>query len=164
MRKLAILALIALEIAVCSCGTHTPNTTTTTSAGGNWQAVILGGIGQAGALDFVTTFSVGTGGGGLDITQFSFLTSGVCFATGESESGSATLVTDSSNAVTGTMTYTVTGISTGSTLTLDGTTVTGTSNAGKLTGGVVTGTWSLTSSTSGCTSGTGTFTLTQTST
>ena len=165
MRKLFILALIALEIAVGGCGTHTPNTTVTTSAGGNWQAILLGGQGQSGTLDFVTAFTVGTGGGTLDIASFSFLTAGVCFANGESESGSATLVTDSSNNVTGTMSYTVTGTSTGVTLTLDGTAVTGTSNAGKLTGGVVTGTWSLTSSASGCTSvQAGTFTLTQTST
>jgi hypothetical protein len=164
MKKLAVLALMALEILVCSCGTSTNATTTpTTSAGGKWQAVMSGGVGQAGALDFVTAFTVASGGGTLDITAFSFLTTGSCFNT-VTESGSATLVTDSSNAVTGTMSYSVNGTATGSTLILTGTTVTGTSNNGVLTGGVVTGTWQLTSSATGCTSGQGTFTMTQSST
>ena len=168
MKKLAVLALIALEILVCSCGTSTKTTTQpTTSAGGKWQAVMSGGVAQTGALDFVTAFTVGSGGGALDITAFSFLTTGSCFSTTVTENGSATLVTDSSNAVTGTLNYSVSGADLGSTLTLTGTTVTGTSNNGVLTGGVVTGTWSLSSSATGCitTGGTsGTFTMTQSST
>jgi len=163
MKKLAVLALLALEMMVSGCGTTTNGTTTTTtSASGKWQAVMAGGDGQAGALNFVTAFTVGSGGGNLDITSFSFLTTGPCFGATVAESGSATLVTSSTNAVTGTLSYSVSdATSTGSVLILDGTTVTGTSSSGTLHGGVVTGTWNLTGP-SGCTGG-GTFTMTQTS-
>jgi hypothetical protein len=168
MKKLAVLALMALEILVSSCGTSTKTTTTpTTSAGGKWQAVMSGGAGQGGTVDFVTAFTVASGGGPLNITAFSFLTTGVCFVSGETESGSATLVTDSTNAVTGTLTYTVTsGTPAGNTLILTGITVTGTSNNGVLTGGVVTGTWTLTGGQgdSSCAVPSGTFTMTQSST
>lgn len=168
MKKLAILALLALEVVVCSCGNSSNNsTTTTTSAGGNWQAVLVGGAGQAGAVDFVTTFSVGAGGGSLDITAFSFLTSNLCFQSGPTESGTATLTTDSSNNVTGTLSFTVnSGTPAGNTLTLNGDTVTGISNSGKLTGGKVTGTWTLSGGQGdpSCSVTNGTFTLTQSST
>ena len=165
MKKLAILALLALEVAVCSCGNSSNTSTTpTTSASGNWQAVLVGGAGQGGTLDFVTTFSVGSGGGALDITALSFLTSNLCFQSGQTASGNATLTTDSSNNVTGTLTLTVnSGTPAGNTLTLNGDTVTGTSNGGKLTGGKITGTWSLTGGQgdASCSVTNGTFTLTQ---
>jgi hypothetical protein len=167
MKKLAILALVALEILVCSCGNSTSTTTTpTTSASGKWQAVMSGGVGQGGTVDFVTAFTAASGGGPLDITAFSFLTTGACFVSGETESGSATLVTDSTNHVTGTLSYTVTsGTPAGNTLILTGTTVTGTSNNGALTGGVVTGTWQLNGGQGDatCTVPSGTFTMTQSS-
>src|SRR5690242_12948348 len=141
MKKLAILALLALEVVVCGCGNSSNSTTTTPpSAGGKWQAVLVGGAGQASATDFVTAFTVGSGGGSLTITAFSFLNTNACFVSGETQSGSATLTTDSSNAVTGTLTYTVTsGSPAGNVLTLNGDTLTGTSSNGSLTGGKVTG-------------------------
>jgi len=158
MKKLAILAIVALQVAVCGCGKTSTNAAQnpTTSVNGTWEAILSGGDGQAGVLNFVTQFNVGTEGGTLDITSFSFLTSGPCFSSVK-ENGSASLNTSSTNQVTGTMSYTVTGG--GSTLILDGTTVTGTSNNGTLTGGAVSGTWSL-SGGSGCT-GSGTFILCQ---
>jgi hypothetical protein len=99
----------------------------------------------------VTALSV-TNSGPLDITGFGFINAGACFANGtngSTQTGSATLVTSSTNAVTGTMTYTVQSVTpAGNTLTLNGN-VTGTSNGttgttGTLSGGVVAGTWSLT--------------------
>ncbi len=158
MKKLAILALLALEVAVCGCGNTSTNAAQvpTTSANGTWEAILSGGEGQAGVLNFVTQFNVGEGGGTLDITSFSFLTAGPCF-TNVTENGSAVLTTSSTNQVTGTLSYTVTGG--GSTLTLDGTAVTGTSNKGVLSGGAVSGTWTLSGGT-GCT-GSGTFIMCQ---
>ncbi len=160
MKKLVLLALLALELAVCGCGnsTNASNVPTTASSSSNWEAILSGGAAQAGVLNFVTTFSVGTGGGTLDITYFSFLTSGPCFGT-QTENGSAVFTTSSTNQVTGTLTYTVTGTSTSSVLTLNGDTVKGTSNNGTLQSGAVSGTWTLTGPT-GC-SGSGSFILCQ---
>jgi hypothetical protein len=163
MKKLAILALLALEIIVCSCGNSTTTTTTQTSAGGKWQVVMLGGTGQSSALDFITSFTVGSGGGTLSVTTLSFLNTQACFVSNATASGSAVLTTDSSNNVTGTLTYSVvSGVPAGNTLTLDGTAVTGTASSGALSGGKVTGNWTLTGAAgdSSCTGG-GTFTMTQ---
>lgn len=154
MKKIAILVLLALGVAVSSCGTTPPTTTTTTSTSGNWEALITGGIGAASQLNFVTAFSVTntTGGGNqpLDITGFGFINAGMCFVSGEIESGSANLITSSTDQITGTMSYTVkSGTPSGNTLTLTGTNVYGTytgttTTSGNLTDGVVTGTWKLT--------------------
>ncbi len=164
MKKLAILALLALEITLGGCGnSSSTSTTTTTSASGKWQAVLVGGSGESSALSFVATFSVGSGGGTLDITGFSFLNTQACFVSGETETGSATLNTDSSNNVTGSLSFTVqSGSPAGNALTLNGDTVTGTSSSGKLSGGKVTGTWTLTGGAGDATCvGSGTFTMTQ---
>lgn len=146
MKKFAILALVAMEIMVCACGTSTNSTTPiiTTSASGNWQASLVGGRGQSGALNFNTTFSVGQGGGTLSFSALTFLTTNSCFVSSQTVSGNAVLTTDTSNNVTGTLNITVnSGTPSGNTLTLTGTTVTGTSNNGVLTNGKVTGTWTL---------------------
>ena len=167
MKKLAALVLLALECMVCACGNSAQSTTLpTTSASGNWQAILLGGHGSAGAINFDTTFIVDPGGGTLNIDTVAFYTTsaGSCFVSGQSASGSAVLVTSASNVVTGTMTLTVaSGVPAGNTLTLDGTSVTGTSNNLVLNSGVVTGTWTLTGGQgdASCT-GAGTFTMTQT--
>jgi len=161
MRKLAILVLLAVELAVGGCGNSTSTTTTTTDASGNWEAQLTGGTGEASLLNFTTAFTVNNSGP-LSITGFSFINTGTCFVSGETESGNATLATDSTNAVTGTLTYTVqSGTPAGNTLTLTGN-VTGTNSSNALTGGAVTGTWSLTGGT-GCT-GTGNFTMCQNAT
>lgn len=152
MKKLAILMLLALEIAVSGCGTNTtPTTTINTSTTGNWEAQLTGGIGPASLLNFVTTFTV-YNSGPLNITGFSFFNAGSCFATGvntTTETGSITnLFTGSTGAVTGTLNFAVTSTTTGSVLTLTNGQLTGTSNGttttnGTLSQGVVVGNWSL---------------------
>lgn len=160
MKKLAILALL-LELAVCGCGNNTTTTTTTTSATGNWEAQLTGGTGQASLLNFVTAFSV-TNSGPLNITGFGFINAGSCFVSGATETGTADITTDSTNAVTGTLSYTVqSGSPAGNTLTLTGN-VTGTASNDALTSGAVVGTWTLTGG-NGCT-GTGDFTMCQNTT
>src|SRR3954447_10377917 len=121
MKKLALVALLALELAVFGCGTSgAPSTTTNTQATGSWEAQMTGGTEQASLLNFVTTFNV-TNSGPLDITGFGFFNSGACFATGskaETATGSASFTTSSTNTVTGTLNLTVTSATTGSVLTL----------------------------------------------
>ena len=154
MKKLAILALLALELAVCGCGKSPPKNSTTTTAGGNWEALLSGGKGAASELNFVTTFTVtdttGANNQPLKITGFSFFNAGACFANGASastETGNATLNTSATNQVTGTLSFTVTSPA-GNVLSLSGN-LTGTSNGtttttGTLSSGVVSGTWTLT--------------------
>jgi len=155
MKKLAILALLALELAVFGCGSSTPKNSTTTTANGNWESLLNGGVGSASQLNFVTTFTVtdttGVSNQPLNITGFSFINAGACFANGvgaATESGNATLNTSGTNAVTGTLNFTVTSVTPpGNTLSLIGN-LTGTSNGtttttGTLSSGVVSGTWTL---------------------
>jgi hypothetical protein len=147
MKKAVIVALLALELTVSGCG-HSSSTTTTTTASGDWEAQLTGGTGDASLLNFVTAFTVtntsGVSNQALNITGFSFINAGACFVSGETESGSATLTTSSTNQVTGTMTFTVkSGTPPGNTLMLTGD-VTGTQSGNSLTGGVVSGTWQLT--------------------
>ena len=171
MKKLAILALLALELGVCGCGNGTPKNSTTTTANGNWEALLSGGTGAASELNFVTTFTVtdttGANNQPLDVTAFSFFNAGACFANGTDTStwaGNATLNTSGTNQVTGTLTFTVVSRTpAGNTLSLTGS-LTGTSNGtttttGTLSNGVVSGTWTLSGS-SGCTGG-GTFIMCQ---
>lgn len=157
MKKLALLVLL-LELAVCGCGNNNTTTTTTTSATGNWEAQLTGGTGPASLLNFVTAFSV-TNSGPLNITGFGFINAGSCFVSGATETGTADITTDSTNAVTGTLSYSVqSGSPSGNVLTLTGN-VTGTASNNALTGGAVVGTWTLTGS-NDCT-GTGDFTMCQ---
>ncbi len=171
MKKLAILALLGLGMWLSSCASNTVAPAPSTGAGGNWEARLVGGVGPASLLDFVSNFSVGGGGGGLTINSFSFFNSNAssCFLTVSGESGNAMLNTTASGQVTGTLSYTVTSASpAGSTLSLTSYqngltgTSTGTSGNTALRNGVVLGTWTLSSSTdtTGC-SGTGTFVLCQ---
>ena len=174
MKKLALLALLALELAVCGCGTSgAPSNTTNTQATGNWEAQLTGGTEQASLLNFVTTFTV-TNSGPLSVTGFGFFNAGSCFATGtnaETVTGNASFTTSSTNKVTGTLTLTVTSATNGSVLTL-GTpapaTLTGTSNGttsttGSLSNGIVVGQWSLSpgSNVTGCNSASGNFIMCQ---
>ncbi len=157
MKKLAFLIGLALELAVCGCGTHTiANTTPSTTTSGSWEAELTGGTDQASLLNFVTTFSLNNNNtitsGPLTITGFSFINAGKCFANGidaTTQSGTATLVTSSADQVTGSLSFKVLSITpSGNTLSMSGS-LTGTSNgtvttAGTLSNGVVVGTWSLT--------------------
>lgn len=170
MKKLAILIALALQIAVCACGTS-PNTNpvNNTTASGNWEAVLTGGTEQASLLNFVVTFNV-ENNGPLDITGFGFFNAGACFATGlnvQTYSGTANFTTGNAGTVTGTLDLTVNSTTNSSVLTLTGN-LTGTSNAtstttGALSNGVVVGTWTLSpgASSPGCNSGSGSFVMCQ---
>jgi hypothetical protein len=152
MKEVAILLLVALMLN--GCGSSTP--TTQTAASGVWSADLPGGSGEASGFSFTTQFTV-NGDGSLSITYFQFLTDGTCFpVSGGTQTGSMVLTTNTStNAVTGTFTYTVQ--SGGNTLTLNGT-VTGTASATTLSGGSITGAWSVTG---GCNATGESFTMTQ---
>jgi hypothetical protein len=149
MKKFAIPTLVALALVISGCGSG-PSTTSNTSAGGNWEAQLIGGTGDASLLNFVTAFSV-TNSGPLDFTGFSFINAGACFEAGISalsETGTANFTTSSTGAVTGQLTLTVTSSTTGSTLTFVNGSLTGTSSGttttnGTLSNGVVAGQWTL---------------------
>jgi len=153
MKKFAILAVLALQLAVGGCG-NTPTNTVTTTTSGNWEAQLIGGTGPTSQLNFVVAFNVtdttGTANKPLDITGVGFFNAGPCFTTGnnsETASGTATLVTNSAGQVTGTLKMIITSSTSGSVLTLNGN-VTGNSNGtttttGTLTNGVVTGNWTI---------------------
>jgi hypothetical protein len=174
MNKIALVALLALELAVCGCGTSgAPSNVTNTQATGNWEAQLTGGTEQASLLNFVTTFTV-TNSGPLDVTGFGFFNAGSCFTTGtnaETLAGNASFTTSSTNTVTGTLTLTVTSTTTGSVLTLGtptAATLTGTSNGtttttGTLSNGIVVGQWSLSpgNGATGCNAGSGSFIMCQ---
>jgi hypothetical protein len=146
MKEVASLLLVALMLNGCSSTRNVANTT----ASGSWQAQTSGGTGpDASGFSFITNFTI-DGSGNLGITFFQFINTGPCFVSGQSENGTLIVTTNSSNVVTGTLTFTVTsGTPSGNTLTLNGTE----------SGNTITGTWQVAGS-SDCTS-TGTFTMTQ---
>ncbi len=175
MKKLAILMVLALELAVCGCGTTPPSPVTNTQTIGNWEAQMIGGTGAASKLNFVTAFNV-TNGGPLSDVVVGFYNAGACFSTGENVqtgSGTASFTTNTStDQVTGSLTFIVTSLTPqGNVLTLTSYQggLTGTSNGtssttGTLSNGIVVGTWGLTGP---CTDGatpppSGTFTMCQT--
>jgi hypothetical protein len=170
MKKLAILIVLALQLAVSGCGSsNNTSTETNTSTTGNWEAQLIGGTQQASQINFVVAFSV-TNSGPLDITGFSFINAGSCFANGvngSTETGNANFTTASTGAVTGTLNLTVNSTTpAGNSLTLTGD-LTGTSSAtagtaGTLSNGIVIGTWMLTGGQGdpSCT-GSGTFVMCQ---
>lgn len=169
MKKFAILAMLALELAICGCGTTPPKNSVTTTTSGNWEAQLIGGTGPSSLLNFVTSFSVTTFTGqsnqSLDITGFGFFNSGPCFVLGDqqqTESGNAILNTASTGQVTGSLNYTINSTTNSNVLLLTTNPssgpaggVSGTSNGtttttGTLTNGVVWGSWTLTSTDPTC--------------
>lgn len=171
MKKLlTMLVVLALEFAVCACGSS-PNTSTVnnTATTGDWEAQLTGGTAQASLLNFVVAFSV-TNSGPLNINGISFFNQSSCFDTAlnaETESGTASFTTSNAGQVTGTLSLTITSKDNGSVLALTGQ-LTGTSNGttttvGSLTKGVVVGTWTLTpgASASTCNAGSGNFVMCQ---
>jgi len=173
MKKLAILLVLALELAVCGCGTTPPNPVITTSINGLWEARMFGGTGEASELGFTTTL-IPEQSGPLNISTFAFFNQGTCFDNGlneENVSGSADFTTNpGTDLVTGSLKLTVTSVNpSGNTLTLispEGG-LTGMSNGtitttGTLTDGVAVGTWTLSnSSNNAACQGTGTFIMCQ---
>ncbi len=155
MRNLAILGLVAMELAVMGCGSSKNSPTSTTQAAtGLWESALIGTDAGVGVFNFTTSFTIG-GDGSLSVTYFSFLTTGPCFAlTGDTTSGSLTGTTTGTNA-TGNFQFSVQ--SNGNTLALTGAATGTTDSSGNTTWTSITGTWTLTGGTS-CT-GTGTFTM-----
>jgi len=145
MRKRVVGILLAVPLVLSACGSNS-STTATTTASGTWQADIMGGAGEAGALSFITSFSIGSGGA-LSVSSIQFINVQTCFASDATASGTLVVTTGTNNVVTGTLSFQV--VSGGSTLSLSGTE----------NGTTITGTWTLTGGT-GCT-GSGTFTMTQ---
>jgi len=162
MKEVAVFLLLALMLNGCSSSPSVQ-----AAASGGWQAELLGGIGPASGLSFITQFSVG-GNGALSVSNFQFLTQidGGCFPVTVTTTPTGTLdVTyNAADQVTGTFSFTV--VSGGNTLTLTSTSVTGTFNANTntpLTDGSVIGNWTMTGG-AGCNDVSGTFTMTQTGT
>src|SRR5438046_10084811 len=86
MRNLAILGLLALELMLIGCGSSTSSTVKT--ANGTWESALIGSDAGVGVFNFITQFSVGTGGT-LSVSYLSFLTTGPCFPiSGDTASGS----------------------------------------------------------------------------
>jgi hypothetical protein len=169
LKKLAILIVLALELAVSGCGNNVPAAINNTSTNGNWEAQLINGTGQASLLNFVVSFSV-INGGPLDVTGFAFFNQGACFSSGltsTSEAGTATFTTNNAGQVNGTLNLTVTSNTNGSVLKLTGQ-LTGRSNGtttttGTLSNGVVVGSWDLTpgKNVTNCSTDSGSFVMCQ---
>ena len=154
MKKLAIVALLAVGCFLAGCGTST--TPLTQNAGGNWEATLVGENAGINVFNFVTTFTV-TNSGVLQVSYLGFLTTGPCFAlTGEQVGGNFTITSAADDpTATANVTFTVQGASL---LSMTGTALGTTNTATNVTTWTsVTGTWTLTGG-NNC-AGTGTFTM-----
>ena len=138
-----MIALLALGLTMIGCG---GGGSSSANVNGNWTATLMSSGGQP-VYSFTTTLTE-TGGSGLNITNFTFTSTGSCFVSGQTtETGSFSLSGDFSGSVQGTF----------------GMTVTGAQNVLTLQGGIganntLTGNWSVTGSS--C-SGAGTFIFTR---
>jgi hypothetical protein len=146
VRKTNIIALLFLALTMAGCGS---NTAGPGNINGNWSATLTDTNGAT-VYAFTTTFTE-AGAGGLTVTNFTFTSTGPCFATyPTSETGTFTLSGNLNGSVMGTFGMTITTIfpaATNNVLTLQGT----------VNGSTISGTWTLTGLT-GC-SGNGTFTI-----
>jgi hypothetical protein len=139
MKKLAVAGLVAVVLTLVGCGWHDHGHG---NINGTWTAIL-----SDSAFSFGTSVVV-NGDGTLSVDHFIFSTSGPCFVSGETESGSFAFTGDFNGNVTGQFDYkVVSGSPSGNTLTLKGT----------VSGGTIGGNWSLTGG-SGC-QGSGTFTM-----
>jgi hypothetical protein len=167
MKQVALLLLVALMLN--GCGSNPP--TVQSTAGGVWQAELLGGSGDDSGYSFITEFTLNNDNS-LSISSFQFITENNPSDTGDTDcfpinggtiSGTIPLTVNSNDTVTGTITFVVKNGA--NTLTLDGT-VTGTAIVGSqnssatLTGATMSGNWTLTGS-SGCNGAGGSFTMAQ---
>jgi len=167
MKKLALLLVLAVELAVCGCGNPPINTVVTTNTSGNWEAQLFSNNVPVSDLNFVTSFNITNttnttiSNEPIEVTGFGFFNSGPCFDTGltsQNEVGTATLNTNNAGQVTGSFNFTITSKTNGNVLTLTTSpngALTGVSNGttsttGTLSKGVVVGTWTLKSSNSSC--------------
>ena len=143
MKQFALAALLAMSFALVGCGSNSSNPAT---IDGTWNATLLD-------INNTTVFTFGTslvvnGDGSLTISNFRFNSNSPCFVSGETASGSFTLMGNFNGQVKGRFGFTVqSGSPSGNTLTLSGT----------ANGNTVSGTWTLNGG-SGC-SGSGSFTM-----
>jgi hypothetical protein len=144
MKYFALAALLAIGLALAGCGAN--NSSNPANINGTWNATLLD-------TNNTTVFSFGTslvvnGDGSLTISNFQFNSNSSCFVSGETESGSFTLMGNTNGQVNGRFGLAVqSGSPGGNSLTLSGT----------ANGNTVSGTWTLTGG-SGCT-GSGSFTM-----
>jgi hypothetical protein len=167
MKKLALLLVLAVELAVCGCGNPPISTVVTTNTSGNWEAQLFSNNAPVSDLNFVTsfnitnTFNTTVSNEAIEVTGFGFFNSGPCFDSGQNSNGyagTATLNTNNAGQVTGSFTFTITSATTGNVLALTTSpngALTGVSNGttsttGTLSKGVVVGTWTLKSSNPSC--------------
>ncbi len=145
MKQSLTALILLLSLAMAGCG----STGNPANINGNWSATLTDSGGDATVFNFVTALTVNSDGS-LSVVNFAFNSSGPCFISGQSATGSVTLSGNFNGNVTGSFQLVVqsTG-SVGSVLTLNGT----------VNGGTVTGTWTLTGGI-GCT-GNGNFTMTK---
>jgi len=142
MKKLAVAWLVTVVLTLVGCGMNNHGQG---NINGTWTAVLTGDEN----FTFGTSFVVNNDGT-LGVSQFNFSTSGPCFVSGETASGSFGFAGDFNGNVTGTFGYkVVSGSPSGNTLMLTGT----------VNGNTIAGNWSLTGG-SGCT-GSGLFTMTR---
>jgi hypothetical protein len=148
-KPIGMIALLALGIAMVGCSSN--NGSSSTNVNGNWSATFTDSQNAPVIYTFTTTIAEASGGT-VNISNFTFTSTGSCFVEGQTtESGSFTLSGDFSGNVKG----------------MFGMTVNSTTSGGPqlvLTGGVgpnntITGTWKLIGSTA-C-SGNGNFTFTR---
>jgi hypothetical protein len=154
MKKFAVMILLALELTLGGCGgSSTPSTVT--SANGTWESALIGTDAGVSVFNFLTSFSIGSGGG-LSVSYFSFLTTGTCFPlTGETVSGTFDVTSATTTSTSANFTFTVQSGS--NSLALTGTATGTTDTSGNTTWSTITGNWQLT----GCGTGSGTFTMTR---
>ncbi len=144
MKKFTAAFLLVAALCLTGCGMN--NSNNPANINGSWNARLTDANGT-------TIFTFGTslvvnGNGSLSVSNFNFTTSSPCFVSGQTETGSFTLIGNFNGNVSGKFQLVVqSGTPAGNTLTLSGT-----ANAG-----VISGTWSLNGE--GCT-GSGLFTMT----
>jgi hypothetical protein len=147
-KQIAIIVLLALGLTMSGCGSGN-GAPGSGNINGTWAFALTNTDGSP-AYTFSTTFTQGSGSA-LSITNFTFTSTGPCFASYQtSETGTFGLMGNSNGNVTGTFDMTITTMFPGATnnvLTLQGT----------VAGNTITGNWTLTGGT-GC-SGNGTFTI-----
>jgi hypothetical protein len=143
---IVILLALALSMSGCGSGNGTPGSG---NINGTWTFALTNTDGSP-AYTFSTTFTQGSGGT-LNITNFTFTSTGPCFASYQtSETGTFGLMGNFNGNVTGTFDMTISTMFPGATnnvLTLQGV----------VNGNTISGNWTLTGGT-GC-SGKGMFTI-----
>jgi len=145
MRQSGIIGVVVLALVLAGCG----NGAGGGNINGSWTATLMNTEGTP-AFAFQTSFTQGSGSN-LNVVNFSFTTSGNCFASQQTtETGSFSLTGNFNGNVSGAFAMTIE--TTGSEK--DILTLQGTVNNGKITG-----TWTLTGTLASCT-GNGNFTMT----